>query len=768
MGEPKEALGYGFACYSLVASLLNRFKGHPMRKVLLFLGLLFPSVAYGQGGSVNGGGIVVLSATGRPIGGATVTICAFGATGIPCSPTITVYTSPTLSVTASNPDVTDGNGNLFKYAAPGRYTYTVTGPGIIGTSYTATVAGSGGGDVLSSGNNVFTGANTMGKLNGVCIVDGVQNATLAAAITCAGSSGVIEIAMFAVPTFTTATIPVGVTLRFDGPACLNNSGTLTINGPIIAGNQQIFCGSGTIALGSLSNPINALWFPGATADVQINNAIAAAPSIGGFIDFRGYGATTQTIAATTTFGSTASFRTITGWFDRQTIFLCTILNNTPCWVVNGGSTLMGFGTGPANPISGGLTLNGNAQVSNLLLVTQNIGTNNSGGFVEGLTVQGAGGTSTVSDAICAVKNTIQLTKLTNVSCFAAGSTNVVVMKVYCTGANQSVTNLVFDNVYLDGAGGAGNRPLWIGGAAAGSITPVACTGTGSIQSIHVVQSLMAHPGTGGIPIVTVESSNGAAGSNTVGNINFTNNQMESKNAGDIGILDNGSESLHVENLYTSISGVAGADVIKISQPAGTLTDNVVIHGVDNQGNWTNTINNTILTKTVQNRLTWYSYNKNFSSANSSVWADGNGNEAIIDLLGFTSPRAFSHTETTAPAAAAGFDVCYGDSTAHAVKCSYNNGSFFNTPQVIVSGTSTLTANAALAAVTSQAAITTAGTGILTTDAIEWSYATAPTAGDSLCHVSPYPTAGNVNFVRTNPTAAAQNVSAIVINWRVIR
>lgn len=90
------------------------------------------------------------------------------------------------------------------------------------------------------------------------------------------------------------------------------------------------------------------------------------------------------------------------------------------------------------------------------------------------------------------------------------------------------------------------------------------------------------------------------------------------------------------------------------------------------------------------------------------------------------------------------------------------------PLTIASGTAALTANAALAAVTSQAAITVAGTGILATDCIEWSYASAPGAGDSLCHVSPYVTAGNVNFVRTNPTAAAQNVSAIVINWRVIR
>lgn len=90
------------------------------------------------------------------------------------------------------------------------------------------------------------------------------------------------------------------------------------------------------------------------------------------------------------------------------------------------------------------------------------------------------------------------------------------------------------------------------------------------------------------------------------------------------------------------------------------------------------------------------------------------------------------------------------------------------PLTIASGTSALTANAALAAVTSQAVVTTAGTGILTTDTIEWSYATAPGAGDSLCIIQPYVTAGNVNFVRSNPTAAAQNVSAIVLNWRVIR
>jgi hypothetical protein len=38
-------------------------------------------------------------------------------------------------------------------------------------------------------------------------------------------------------------------------------------------------------------------------------------------------------------------------------------------------------------------------------------------------------------------------------------------------------------------------------------------------------------------------------------------------------------------------------------------------------------------------------------------------------------------ETTVPAAVAGFDICYADSTAHAIKCSWNNGSFVAIPQL---------------------------------------------------------------------------------------
>ena len=127
----------------------------------------------------------------------------------------------------------------------------------------------------------------------------------------------------------------------------------------------------------------------------------------------------------------------------------------------------------------------------------------------------------------------------------------------------------------------------------------------------------------------------------------------------------------------------------------------------------------------------------------------------------------SLTETTAPSAATGSDICYGDSTAHAVKCSYNNGSFLNVPQVIASGTSAL-GTGAISATTCATVVTTAATGTATTDAIEWSFNAAPGAGYTAgLHVLPYVTSGNVNFLVCNPTAGSLTPAAATLNWRVL-
>jgi hypothetical protein len=110
-------------------------------------------------------------------------------------------------------------------------------------------------------------------LNGTCVL----NSTLAAAVTCAGRSGVIEVPTASIVPAMTAnvTIPSGVTLKFNGGAsCITTTGfALTINGPLVApSNGQLFCGSGTISgLGE----VRPGWFPGADIGAQINTAAAS-------------------------------------------------------------------------------------------------------------------------------------------------------------------------------------------------------------------------------------------------------------------------------------------------------------------------------------------------------------------------------------------------------------------------------------------------------------------------------------------------------------
>jgi pectate lyase-like protein len=73
---------------------------------------------------------IAFGATGRPIAGATVTVCSASATGIPCTPLATLYTDATLSVPSANPIQADGLGNYHFYATPGRYVVQISGPGI--------------------------------------------------------------------------------------------------------------------------------------------------------------------------------------------------------------------------------------------------------------------------------------------------------------------------------------------------------------------------------------------------------------------------------------------------------------------------------------------------------------------------------------------------------------------------------------------------------------------------------------------------------------
>ena len=190
-------------------------------KFIIFL-LLCSCSAYGQGG-VPSSPIVVVDSLGRPRAGVTVTVCTSAGIGTPCTPLASIFTDAALTIPATNPTTTDGLGNLpVFYAAPGTYKYTVTGIGITPSGpFTATVAGTGGGNVLSGSPNTFTAANTFSKINGVRVVDGVTfaqtRAGLQAAINDAGANGIIA-------------IPSGVSIVLDGTTITVPNGGVSIIG----------------------------------------------------------------------------------------------------------------------------------------------------------------------------------------------------------------------------------------------------------------------------------------------------------------------------------------------------------------------------------------------------------------------------------------------------------------------------------------------------------------------------------------------------------
>jgi hypothetical protein len=65
-------------------------------------------------------------------------------------------------------------------------------------------------------------------------------------------------------------------------------------------------------------------------------------------------------------------------------------------------------------------------------------------------------------------------------------------------------------------------------------------------------------------------------------------------------------------------------------------------------------------------------------------------------------------------------------------------------------------------------VTSTAANALTTDAVLWSFSTAPTTADGSLNYTWYLTAGNVNWKVCNGTAGTLTPSGLTINWRVIR
>src|SRR2546422_6543507 len=73
---------------------------------------------------------IVFNSRGVPLAGASVRVCLMPASGQPCTPLALIYSDAALTQALANPTTTDGLGNYFFYAAPGKYEIEISGPAI--------------------------------------------------------------------------------------------------------------------------------------------------------------------------------------------------------------------------------------------------------------------------------------------------------------------------------------------------------------------------------------------------------------------------------------------------------------------------------------------------------------------------------------------------------------------------------------------------------------------------------------------------------------
>jgi hypothetical protein len=116
---------------SKIASRFERVKTIAFFWALAALALqLWPAMvvpAHGQGSRKDD---IVFNSRGVPLAGATVRVCVMPASGQPCTPLAQIFSDAALTQALANPTTTDGLGNYFFYAAPGKYEIEFSGPGI--------------------------------------------------------------------------------------------------------------------------------------------------------------------------------------------------------------------------------------------------------------------------------------------------------------------------------------------------------------------------------------------------------------------------------------------------------------------------------------------------------------------------------------------------------------------------------------------------------------------------------------------------------------
>src|SRR5580704_2775040 len=122
---------------SEIAPRLSAQPGHKRATTMTFLWALLALALHVLPGAVKPAHAqgtrkddIVFNSRGIPLAGATVRVCAMPASGQPCTPLALIYSDAALTQALANPTTTDGMGNYFFYAAPGRYEIEISGPAI--------------------------------------------------------------------------------------------------------------------------------------------------------------------------------------------------------------------------------------------------------------------------------------------------------------------------------------------------------------------------------------------------------------------------------------------------------------------------------------------------------------------------------------------------------------------------------------------------------------------------------------------------------------
>lgn len=694
------------------------------------------------------------------------------------------------------------------------------GTGTSAVNYVALPSPTGANFAALGGNNAFTGNNTFAQVNKICFLDGVTNTTLAQAVACAGASGTIEVPPSAgtITVPSNISIPNNVTLKMDQGALLSiaNGATLTfaVGAQFVSQPDQAFIYVGTGKVSGLTGIVEATWFPGADLGAAANNAFTACNAIaftGCTVHISSGNFSSQ---STYTYTTTINYPVPTGGAGNARLWCSegVLLSYTGSgYAVEAKATAANQINADNVRISGCHILGqptGLGGIHLYVVSTVNLEDNEISGFTgqnaagilnEGSTTLYFAGNNVRNNAV-GLHNTCVLPVFTTVQC-AIGmkgfgnhwQSNLGPGIWEDSGVQFGQSFLVGGNLYSDnieGNGGQVINPITVSsGTATGSLTSnlvtitVAST-TGLVNGMIVVQS--------GFTSACSLCYNGRY---TISNLTSTTYQYNYSNANVTSTTGTIVAHIPQVNLKAAISDVFNAGFMQTTFTSGMLCEICIGDSVDTplatdiektqfgslgvistidqyQGTGTvvqanqeriavtNFFNGAVSGGTVRAYVT-----RNTSAATNYYAGFADVNTEVIDNAGNHYMPNVAFTGTSGVSGNLNKLVATQPTGQRTTTLQDASGTV---PLIIASGTTTLTANAALAAVTSQAANTTAATNALTTDTIVWAFATAPGAGDNLCHVLPYVTAGNVNFVRTNPTAAAQNVTALVINWRVIR